>query len=193
MRDVLVSNAPRGLCLALALLAGCSCEGPDPRGRDAGRRDAAGLDAPGLDTNEPSLDDGGIAPADIVVIVPGTPADAASRFDDPDDTGADTAPDILYPLDHVLFPRNVWSPDVQWGDPGVAGDLYRVRFSAPPVTVTAYLVHTGDGFRWDHELTYGQWRLLTNAAAGGAMTLAVDRWIAASHTVAHGADRKSVV
>lgn len=168
-------------CVWLAALgAGCSCGGGiEPRTGDGGRRDGNGFDL-----GQP--DDAYIAPADLLVIVPGTPGDAASRFDDPSDADPTHAPDLLYPLDQVQFPRNVWSPDVQWEDPGVAGDLYRVRFSGGTVTLTAYLVHTGSGFRWDFTADAPYWRMLTAGASGRSMQLSVDRWIAATHQVAHG-------
>jgi hypothetical protein len=167
------------LLFIAAMLAtpGCSCgDGVNPRDHDA---------AGGTDTNE-FYPDGAVIPVDIVTLVPGTPADAATRFMDPDAPTSDGAPDLLYPLDGVLFPRNVWSPDVQWDDPGVEGDLYRVRFTGAPVTLTVYLAHTGAGFTWDHLVAYASWRRLTNGAAGRDMQLSVDRWIAASHTVVHG-------
>ena len=173
----------RTLLLAslVAALPGCSC-GNGLTGRD---RDAAG-DGFARDANE-VYPDGATIPMDLVTLVPGTPADAAMRFMDPPATAGEPAPDLLYPLDHVLFPRNVWSPDVQWDDAGVAGDLYRVRFSGTPVTLTVYLVHTGAGFGWDHVVDYPAWRRLTNAAAGRDMQLEVDRWISSSHTVVRGA------
>lgn len=168
------------LLIAVVLASpGCSCgTGVNPRDRDGSTG--------GTDTNE-VYPDGAVIPVDLVTVVPGTPADAATRFMDPDAPTSDGAPDLLYPLDGVLFPRNVWSPDVQWEDPGVAGDLYRVQFTGAPVTLTVYLVHTGTGFTWDHLVDYRAWRRLTNGAAGRDMQLTVDRWISASHTVVHGA------
>jgi hypothetical protein len=85
----------------LALAPGCSCSGTVvPRTGDGGGRDGNGFD---LGTP----DDAYIAPHDIVTIVTGTPSDAASHFGDPSDADPSHAPNLLYPLDQVQFPRNV--------------------------------------------------------------------------------------
>ena len=174
-----------GCILSLGVVSGCSCGGGAlPRNADTGPHDVGSADGHGFDLGAPT--DAYVAPHDIVVIAPGTPADSATHFGDPNDADAAHAPNLLYPLDQVQFPRNVWSPDVQWDDPGVMGDLYRVRFSGAPVTLTTYLVHTGAGFRWDSQPDSASWRMLCDGAAGRTMTLAVDRWIAATHQVAHG-------
>jgi hypothetical protein len=170
----------------LSVSAGCSCSADlHPRDMDAG----AGRDGHGYDLGGPPTD-AFIAPHDIEIIVPGTPSDAPTRFADPSDGDPTHAPDLLYPLDQVQFPRNVWSPDVQWDDPGVAGDLYRIRFvpdaHSVAVTLTIYLVHTGAGFRWDDTVDFDAWRQLCEASAGHTMQLSVDRWISATHQVAHG-------
>jgi hypothetical protein len=170
-----------GLAIVLALGPGCSCGGTlTPRTGDG----SIPRDGNGFDLGSPT--DAYVAPHDIVIIAPGTPSDAATHFGDPSDADAAHAPNLLYPLDQVQFPRNVWSPDVQWDDPGVMGDLYRVRFAGAPVTLTTYLVHTGTGFRWDYQPDETSWRMLSAGAAGRTMTLEVDRWIAATHQVAHG-------
>lgn len=168
--------------LAASLAPGCSCGGGlEPRNQDGG---GGGRDGNGFDVGQP--EDAFVAPVDLVVVAPGTPADAASHFGDPADGDPTHAPNLLYPLDEVQFPRNVWSPDVQWDDPGVAGDLYRVRFTGAPVTLTVYLVHSGAGFRWDYTPEFDAWRQLTAGASGRSMQLSVDRWISASHQVASG-------
>lgn len=161
---------------AAALAAGCECGGLHARG-DGSIGDGSSGD----------VDGEVVIPGDVVLFTPGTPMDAPTRFEDPVVTDTAETPSILYPLDGVLFPRNVYSPDVQWDDPGVDGDVYRVRFTGAPVTLTIYVAHTGAGFRWDYLVDYEAWRRLAGAAAGGSMQLEVDRWIASRHVVVESA------
>ncbi|MDO8280527.1 MAG: MlaA family lipoprotein, partial [Burkholderiaceae bacterium] len=83
--------------------------------------------------------------------------------------------DILYPLDGELLPRNVFSPDVQWSTAGAAaGDVYRVRFTGAPIELTAYVLHSGAGFRYDYLVDYPAWQRLTAIGAGQTLALTVD-------------------
>lgn len=156
------------LVVSLAVIEGCSCG--ELRGRGDGSID-------------PEADGYVIVPGEIVLYGPGTPSDAHTHFGDPVVTEPSETPSILYPLDQVLFPRNVYSPDVQWEGPGASGDVYRIRFTGPPVTITAYLTHSGASFRDDYLVDYDAWRRLAVAASGGEMELRVDRWIAARSVV----------
>ena len=136
---------------ALFALSGCDCGGLSSRTGDGGGGGLDGAGSDGARGDGSSTDDGGgddpdtgPPPADIVIVGPGAPADAADRFSDP--LSAVAGPSILYPLDEVLLPRNVYSPDVQWEPEGVAGDLYRIRFAGTPTTLTAYVGHSGAAF-----------------------------------------------
>ncbi len=164
--------ALRALCvLGLSLPSGCSCDGDL-----GGPRDGS---LPG---------DSNVGPgSDIVIVAPGAPADAADRFGDPAVTDAARAAAIVYPLDGVLFPLEVSSPDVQWEGPGAEGDLYRVRFEGAPISLTAYVAHTGAGFTDDYLVDFDAWRRLSAAAAGREMSLTVDRWDSARREVILGA------
>lgn len=163
---------------ASLVTAGCDCGGTTARTRDGGGGDldGAGTDGGGGGDDGGGEPDAGPPPAEIVVIGPGAPADAADRFGDP--PAATAGPTILYPLDDVLIPRNVSSPDVQWEPEGASGDLYRVRFSGTPTTLTAYVGHSGAAFEHDYLVEQAAWRTLATADAGTTMTLTVDRWSA---------------
>lgn len=130
-----------------------------------------------------SGDDAGPPLMDIVVIGPGAPADAADRFGAPEGTDPSATPSIVYPLDGVLLPRNVYSPDVQWDGAGAAGDLYRVRFTGGPISLTAYVIHSGAAFRDDYVIDYPAWRSLLGVSAGARLSLTVDRWDSARDLV----------
>ncbi|MCZ7679599.1 MAG: hypothetical protein M5U28_12890 [Sandaracinaceae bacterium] len=73
------------------------------------------------------------------------------------------------------------------GGPGAEGDLYRVRFEGAPISLTAYVAHTGAGFTDDYLVDFDAWRRLSAAAAGREMSLTVDRWDSASREVILGA------
>lgn len=166
------------------LPAGCDCGGGTARNRDGGGGSldgAGGGDGSSTEDGGGGDPDTGPPPADLVIIGPGAPADAADRFTDP--VSAVAGPAILYPLDDVLLPRNVYSPDVQWEPEGVAGDLYRIRFAGTPTTLTAYVAHSGAAFEHDWLAPEAAWRTLAMADAGTTMTLTVDRWEAGASTV----------
>lgn len=124
------------------------------------------------------------------IVDTGAPADAATHFapgvtmvDDPS-----RAATLLYPLDHTVFPQNVYPADTQWSG-GVAGDLYQVRIDAPGVQVRAFVVHSGAGFGFHWLPTRDAWRALAESATEVDVTVAVDRWEAASDTVIRGTAR----
>lgn len=119
-------------------------------------------------------------------MTPGTPADAADHFaraavDDPS-----RAVTVDYPLDAVVFPHNVYPPDIQWEDPGSAGDLYRVRIAGASPLLTGYVLHTGAGFRRDWQPDVDAWRAVADAAGVRELTLTVDRWDRARDEVVRG-------
>src|SRR5678816_2292249 len=146
-----ISRARFTLVLAAAIGAitpGCSCSGDLGHTSRDGAADArdGSSDGPGG-----SRDTGTPPPGDLVVFGPGAATDAPTHFMDPASGSATGRADVLYPLDGVLLPRNVFAPDVQWStSAGTAGDLYRIRFTGAPTTLTAYVGHTGAGFRFDY-------------------------------------------
>ncbi len=114
---------------------------------------------------------------------PGAPPDAAGRFGAPTTDAAQQA-GMLYPLADTMFPQNVYPPDVQW-QRGDAGDLYRLTFTAPHATLTAYVLHSGSGFGYDFPVPRDEWRPLADSSGGDTVTLAVDRFVSAtSETIA---------
>lgn len=121
------------------------------------------------------------------VIDTGAPSDAASHFgpgvtpiDDP--TRAAT---LLYPLDGAEMPQNVYPADVQWSG-GDANDLYQVRLEGPGVTIRGYVLNTGGGFGYHWAVTRDAWRAAAEAMPEAPITIAVDRWQAATDTVIRG-------
>ncbi len=116
---------------------------------------------------------------------PGVPADVADRFVDPLATDPTRETTIVYPLEGAVMPQNVFPADVQWLN-GVAGDLFRVRLDKPSVSVVAYLVHDGATFRNDWLVDATAWRSLAQTDPDAPMTVAADRWEAASSTAVMG-------
>ncbi len=92
------------------------------------------------------------------------------------------AAEIVYPLNGVVMPQNVYPPDVQWlrGD---IGDIYRIRFTKPSLTVTKYLIHTGAGFGNHWQIDTDSWRSIAQSDPDANGTLQVDRWQAATGNV----------
>ncbi len=157
----------------LACLAGCDAGSTTG---DAGRQDVTRVDRFGVDSAGTDTGGDAAAPFDLVVIAPSTPADAATHFTGTPVTDPARAATIVYPLDRVVFPRNVTPPDAQWEGPGRMGDLYRVRIVGPGGTVTAYVAHTGASFRNDYVIDATAWRTLASSSGGRDMTLTIDRW-----------------
>jgi hypothetical protein len=93
---------------------------------------------------------------------------------------------VLYPLNEVIFPRNVWPPHVQWQGPAMMGDLYRVRVMGGPVTITAYTAHSGAGFTYSFQLPASEWNSVTLASPGRELSLVVDRWDSTRNEVIAG-------
>lgn len=122
------------------------------------------------------------------ILADGAPGDAASRFAGPEVTDPAREANLLYPLAGTVFPENVYPADVQW-ERGNEGDLYRVRASVTGVSVTAYVAHTGAGFRYDWLVDRAAWRALAESAPEADVTLAVDRWDAATGEVIVGTPR----
>jgi hypothetical protein len=118
------------------------------------------------------------------ILVPDGVPDAPARF------AAATAVDdmtraagIVYPLDGVVMPQNVYPADVQWMN-GAAGDLFRISMVKPDITVTAYVAYDG----LNHWLADAPaWRATAQTNPDMPATLSVDRLEASSGQVVRGA------
>ncbi len=119
------------------------------------------------------------------IVAMGTPMDAATHFMDPVVMDAARAVLLHYPLDNAMMPNNVGAPDVQW-ERGAAGDVYRVRIVKPGLTVTAYVLHTGMGFRYDWVVESDAWRSVAENSAEEPAVISVDRWDSAMRQVVPG-------
>ncbi|MEI8258768.1 MAG: hypothetical protein WCJ30_24115, partial [Deltaproteobacteria bacterium] len=119
------------------------------------------------------------------LVVAGAPADSSLQFASatPDPTGARA--NLLYPLDHAVMPNNVTPPDVQW-EAGAAGDLYRIQIQKPDLTITAYVSHSGAGFRFDWPVDAAAWRTVAESDPGAEATIQVDLLHAATSRLVVG-------
>lgn len=93
------------------------------------------------------------------------------------------APDVVYPLDRVLFPQNVAPPDVQWLD-GNGGDQFRVRISKADYVFNTYTTEDGNHHA---ELDAIPWRALAQTNPDADATLVVTRWDAATQELIESA------
>lgn len=119
-------------------------------------------------------------------VVGDVPADIETRFAGatPVDDTARSA-DLVYPLDGVVFPQNVFPADVQWTR-AAPGDFFRVRLTKPSAEVTAYLAY--DPLR--HWLVdTGSWGALAQTDGETPASVVVDRLEAATGELVRGAPR----
>ncbi len=98
-----------------------------------------------------------------------------------DDAGREAA--VVYPLDGVVMPQNVFPADVQWTR-SAGGDLFRVTLAKPRVSITAYLAHD-PSMHW--LVDQAAWRALAQTDPDAAAILTVDRLEAASGELVRGA------
>lgn len=100
---------------------------------------------------------------------------------------------LLYPLDGVVMPQNVYPADVQW-EGGAAGDVFRVVLEKPHARLSAYVPFDGRAhYRMDDDATRDDpadgttaWRSLAQTDPASPATLRVDRWEAATSTFYEG-------
>lgn len=118
------------------------------------------------------------------IVPPEVPGDTPTRFmtattvDDPA-----RAAGVVYPLDQVVMPQNVYPVDVQW-TVGATDDLFRVTLTKPNITITAYTIFDS----MNHWLVEeAAWRSLAQTDPDDQATLVVDRLEAASGEVVRGA------
>lgn len=115
---------------------------------------------------------GGITDADVAMFGTATPVDDGAR-----------SAGIVYPLDGVVMPQNVYPADVQWTR-SAGGDLFRVTIVKPGASVTAYLRHD-PLMHW--LVDEAAWRAVAQTGPGEPATLNVDRLEAASGELVRGA------
>lgn len=113
---------------------------------------------------------------------PGTPSNAGTKFGTTPVRDPAKGAQLLYPLDGVVMPQNVYPADIQWQN-GVAGDLYKVTIVKPNITVIAYSLHKGAGYTFDYLPEAKGWTGVAQSNPDDDAQLSVDRWESASGIV----------
>ena len=114
---------------------------------------------------------------EFIRFIPGTNSNPTlSRFAGASVSDPARAPNVVYPLDRVVFPQNVAPPDVQWLD-GNTGDQFRVRISKSDFVFNSYTTEDGN-----HHLQLEPipWRSLAQTNPDLDATLVVTRWDSAT-------------
>jgi len=112
-----------------------------------------------------------------VIVSPGTDPTAASKFAGTVTLDPVKAGGLLYPLDGVMMPQNVYPPNVQWNTTvGAAGDIYRITITKPNMNFVAYLQHTGAAFTFNYPVDSKGWSGIAQSNVDADATLTVDRW-----------------
>ncbi len=124
--------------------------------------------------SQTTVDPGVPQPAVTAFADAGLPADAGALFDS-----------LMYPLDGVVFPQNVYPADLQWRT-GVQGDVFRLSFDKPHFHATVLTVHTGSGFNNHHVPSVPLWRAFAQSDGDAVGTLRVDRWASGGAAVEVG-------
>jgi hypothetical protein len=104
-----------------------------------------------------------------VVIAPGTPPDAPSKFGGAPDQSF--APDTVYPPDGALVPPNLSELEIQW-HPGQA-DLFEIGLTGDALNLLIYTVCVPAGDGCALEPDQNSWNLLSNAARGGSVQITI--------------------
>lgn len=113
---------------------------------------------------------------------PGTPSDAGTKFGTTPVRDPGKGAQLLYPLDGVVMPQNVYPADIQWQN-GVAGDLYKVTIVKPNITIIAYSRHKGAGYTYDYLPEAKGWAGVAQSNPDDDAQLSVDRWESSSGIV----------
>lgn len=102
--------------------------------------------------------------ATTIVITPGAPADAPSKFGGAED--ASKAPQLVYPADGVLVPPNMNVLEMHFMK-GAGNDLFELTFATGSVSVKVYLtcqpLNAGCAYTPDAKV----WKLLADVGRGG--------------------------
>ena len=116
------------------------------------------------------------------VFSPGTDAATAALFATAPVDDAARSASIVYPLNGVVMPQNVYPADVQWLN-GSAGDIYRIRIEKPESSVVAYVPFDGQ----NHWLVNADgWRAIAQTNPDAPAMIYVDRYESGSTTVISG-------
>jgi hypothetical protein len=91
---------------------------------------------------------------------------------------------IVYPLDHVVFPQNMTAPVVQWTG-GAVGDLFRITYAKPDITITQYLTSAA-GFTFSGQIPDPDFSRLAETDPTIDATITVDRLDATTNHVYAG-------
>jgi hypothetical protein len=111
-------------------------------------------------------------------------ADAPTRFAAATETDDEArSARVVYPLDGVVFPQNVYPADIQWLN-SADGDLFRIRLEKPHALATVYVAHDGLA-HW--LVNTAVWNAIAQTDPSSAATVTVDRLEAASGEVIRGA------
>lgn len=119
-----------------------------------------------------------------LVLGPGVPSDAPTRFTATPVVDPSRQSTVVYPLDQAVMPQNVPPAEIQW-TPSVDGDLFRVNLEKPFVRITAYLL-AAPGFRDSFLPETNAWRRFTTTDPDEAAAIRVDRWEAATGDLLNG-------
>ncbi|MCA9602093.1 MAG: PD40 domain-containing protein, partial [Myxococcales bacterium] len=120
---------------------------------------------------------------ETVITGDGVPADVATRFASPVEN-APLSANVLYPLDGVVMPQNVFPVDVQW-ERGTINDLFRVTLAKSHVSIVAYSLFVS-GFTKHWQVDEDSWRGLAQTDPDEPIVLTVDRWVSATQTAVSG-------
>jgi hypothetical protein len=108
---------------------------------------------------------------------PNLPADYAQKFGS-SQVDAAAGPNVVYPLDGVVMPQNVYPADIQWTR-GVQNDVFKITLSKSGATVEAFVAHTGTDFQNHWLVAEEPWNALAQTEPGEPLAIRVERWIAA--------------
>ncbi len=121
-----------------------------------------------------------------VVTTPNTDANAPTYFMQAPTMDPTKAPAILYPLDGVMMPQNVYPADIQWALVGTMGDIYRVTITKPNITTVAYVGYNTAAFNFDYLVDAKAWASIAQSNLDADAVLTVDRWEKATNKVWSG-------
>lgn len=111
-----------------------------------------------------------------VIVGEGATSETVTRFDStPAVEDVTRSANIVYPLDKVVMPQNVYPANIQWTR-GVAGEAFRVTLSKPHMQVTGYVAYSGLSFGRNWLVDIHAWRALAQTDPDDDVTIKVDRY-----------------
>ena len=121
-----------------------------------------------------------------VVTTPNTDPNAPTLFMQTPTMDTTKAPAILYPLDGVMMPQNVYPADIQWSLVGTMGDIYRVTITKTNITTVAYVGYNTAAFNFDYLVDSKAWASIAQSNLDDDAVLTVDRYEKATGKVWSG-------